>query len=180
MARVMRIMSPCIRPKRVHKQEIHIFPQTAVANGVLTDTKTLGARIGRVRFRARGIPPKFMVPKKLLQKLIFIIRSCIFGALVPPLVSGDLGDSASDLGDRGGLELGSWNLGSGDHPGRAIWESNLGRGSWNPGAGEHLGRATWESNLGRLVSLLFGACAGVIHVLGTCIEPVASTCQTYL
>ena len=55
---------------------------------------------------------------------------------------------AGDLGDRGDQGFGSWNLGSGDHPGRAIWESNLGRGSWNLGAGEHPGRAIWESNLG--------------------------------
>ena len=26
MAHVMHIMSPCVRPKRVHKQEIHTFP----------------------------------------------------------------------------------------------------------------------------------------------------------
>ena len=91
------------------------------------------------------------------------------GALMPPPYQPA---PAGDLGDRGDLGFGSWNLGSGDHPGRAIWESNLGRGSWNLGAGEHPGRAIWESNLGRAIW-------GVVHIFASGGVHVHTTTDTH-
>ena len=57
------------------------------------------------------------------------------------------GRSRGDLGDRGDLRLGSWNLGSGEHPGRAIWESNLGIAKLK----SKMWRAPWESKNKRAV-----------------------------
>ena len=52
---VIIVRPPFCRPIILTKQSIFIIPQTAVANGVLTDDKTRGPRMRVVRVRVRGI-----------------------------------------------------------------------------------------------------------------------------